>query len=479
MRTKPARRPAPPARLRAPIQALRRRLAELDPRVRWGLAAALLAALVALGYQATVEPVGYDWLMDGRPFSRAEAGQVAAALRDAGIPCTETGGQIGVPADRKAEALAELARHKLGPRQLNDVLAELAQPPSILWDFSNREKRELFDRGTLIQTAISKLSGVLSATAVLTPVDAGTPLHPIRQLRATVFVQAEPGQVLPSQTVQFIRVTVRSLVSELEPDGLTLIDPWADRIYAIAGRPEAEILSAVKAREEEIRAKILDQLRIEGARVTVRIDPGPPPAASPRPEEPALVVNTPIDGGQEAEAMAPSATSTPSRASILVRVPRDYLYRLYESVNPGDAPSASDLIPYDARTREIINTIVGTVLSPTEQPELAIDWIDSLGPTRPSPPSNTEARRAIATWLPLTAAGVLAVLGLMALGGGLIAARRPAARLPERSLRRDPFEAGVGDDAGPGERVRELIRLDPAAAAGILHRWIAQGGRTA
>ncbi len=89
-----------------------------------------------------------------------------------------------------------------------------------------------------------------------------------------------------------------------------------------------------------------------------------------------------------------------------------------------------------------------------------------------------EARRAVATWLPVAAAAALAAVGLMALGGGLIAARRPSSRVP-RPVRRDPFEAGVGDDAGPGERVRELIRLDPAAAAGVLHRWIAQGGRAA
>ncbi len=129
MRTEPARRPAPSAQLRATIVALRRRLTELGPRARWVLALAALAALVALGYLTTGEPVDYDWLMEGRPFSPAEASKVVAALRAAGIPCTETAGKVGVPADRKADALSQLAKSKLGPRQINDVLNELAQPP--------------------------------------------------------------------------------------------------------------------------------------------------------------------------------------------------------------------------------------------------------------------------------------------------------------------------------------------------------------
>ena len=35
-------------------------------------------------------------------------------------------------------------------------------------------------------------------------------------------------------------------------------------------------------------------------------------------------------------------------------------------------------------------------------------------------------------------------------------------------------DAGAGP--GPSERVRELIRLNPEAAAGVLQRWIGQGG---
>jgi hypothetical protein len=40
---------------------------------------------------------------------------------------------------------------------------------------------------------------------------------------------------------------------------------------------------------------------------------------------------------------------------------------------------------------------------------------------------------------------------------------------------RYPSESG----AGHSERVRELIRHNPEAAASVLHRWIGQGGHAA
>jgi hypothetical protein len=71
---------------------------------------------------------------------------------------------------------------------------------------------------------------------------------------------------------------------------------------------------------------------------------------------------------------------------------------------------------------------------------------------------------------------------LLFLGVRLRASRRPIARLASASASasdRSRFE-GVGASAAgqsAAERVRELIRLNPEAAAGVLHRWIGQGGR--
>jgi flagellar M-ring protein FliF len=64
-------------------------------------------------------------------------------------------------------------------------------------------------------------------------------------------------------------------------------------------------------------------------------------------------------------------------------------------------------------------------------------------------------------------------------GFGVLASRRPA---PHPSARpredRARYKIDEASDPGPGpsERVRELIRLNPEAAASVLHRWTGQGG---
>jgi flagellar biosynthesis/type III secretory pathway M-ring protein FliF/YscJ len=58
----------------------------------------------------------------------------------------------------------------------------------------------------------------------------------------------------------------------------------------------------------------------------------------------------------------------------------------------------------------------------------------------------------------------------------MMAARRPAAR-PSRTTVRSGVvvDAPSGPVPGPSERVRDLVRRDPEAAAGVLQRWIGQG----
>jgi hypothetical protein len=73
--------------------------------------------------------------------------------------------------------------------------------------------------------------------------------------------------------------------------------------------------------------------------------------------------------------------------------------------------------------------------------------------------------------------GALGALGVL---GGAMTLHRLAARPSNRPAtpnRRADFADDGPDGAtpGPSERVRELIRLDPEAAAGALQRWIGQG----
>jgi hypothetical protein len=66
---------------------------------------------------------------------------------------------------------------------------------------------------------------------------------------------------------------------------------------------------------------------------------------------------------------------------------------------------------------------------------------------------------------------LLSALGVRVLAGRRPAGRRPAPTLPGHYRSDAASEPG----SGPAERVRELIRLNPEAAASVLHRWIGRG----
>lgn len=498
MPTENARGPLPEM-LRGLIATLRSWWNGAGARGRWLIAGGgVLAVVGALSLaHLGAEPVGYDWLYEGKVFPRAEAAKMVAALETAGIPCEERGGKVSVPAGRRSEAIAELARGKLGPRPFDDLLDEAAKSGSF-WDGpDDRERQERRGMGKAAGEIIAKIPGVVSATVIFSPMQVGTRLNPQRRLKVMALVQTENGQALAHQTIEMIRNVLTSFV-DVDASAVTLFDPTSGREYLVAGRPEVEAQSTVRVREEELREKILDQLRIEGARVTVRIDPvaarapAPEPAPAPVRVTPELVelprVNQPIGDIADAEAprrridgpVAAPVEPVPSgasagKATVLVRVPRSHYLRLYREYHPTGAPEANDLAPYVARVGETVRLVVSAVLAPGELAELKIDRIDDLGPARPAAPSDsTGGSGQMPGWMMLVAAGLVLGLVIVTLGGRWLVLRRPRA-LGGRPATRARISTLAETAAGPGERVRSLVRLDPAAAGGVLHRWIAQG----
>ncbi len=108
----------------------------------------------------------------------------------------------------------------------------------------------------------------------------------------------------------------------------------------------------------------------------------------------------------------------------------------------------------------------GDVKVDTVQDDLAASRASSLPPDPAEP---------VQAWLiPAVASG--AGLAAGRLGRGRVPPGHQAPAGPSRPPR---WRAGfVADEPNPGpsERVRELIRLNPEAAAGVLQRWIGQGG---
>jgi hypothetical protein len=176
-------------------------------------------------------------------------------------------------------------------------------------------------------------------------------------------------------------------------------------------------------------------------------------------------------------------------ARVWVRVPRSYYLA---KAAPDRDPSPERLKEIVRRTEALIAVAVEHVVPPElTTPGAPIDLkIDTLYDGEPAGVSLraqvvTDTRRPLSGWLPAVAAGggLIVVLSGLGVGVGVLAWRRPPRR-PSRVAATRPGGGGGGSryraDAaegspGPAERVRELIRLSPEAAAGVLQRWIGQG----
>ncbi len=128
------------------------------------------------------------------------------------------------------------------------------------------------------------------------------------------------------------------------------------------------------------------------------------------------------------------------------------------------------------RTERQIRKAVAMVLAESASWKVDVDIIpDEVSWSRPSVlPNPDDSRRRVLDWGIVGAAG--AVLSILAAVGSWIQATRRAARIPEPARATRRFHADSPSEPRPSERVRELIRRNPEAAASVLARWANQGG---
>ena len=103
--------------------------------------------------------------------------------------------------------------------------------------------------------------------------------------------------------------------------------------------------------------------------------------------------------------------------------------------------------------------------------------LDDTSAADPMPiPVVSPARRPIPWWSLAGTAAAVAVM-LMVAAYRAVVSRRPVLRRA-RGADRGRYPIGTAAESGhaPSERVRELVRFNPEAAAGVLQRWIGQGG---
>ena len=300
---------------------------------------------------------------------------------------------------------------------------------------------------------------------------------------AYVYLRTEGGHRLGHRVVQGIETFLRGAIPDLKPEFITVADQTGHK-YLAAGNPSLKEQMQTHAQEEDWRDKIAEELRhIPGVGVSVLVEsipaPPPPPEVPPEPAGEAVRPNGPLEVGPE-PAPVPPASPVPSsrtKANVWVRVPRSFYLLDFQSRSPGRQPTQDDLEPMRQTTEKVIHDAVEIHIPKEELGLVKVAVIqDDLTSTRPLLlPSDPEAHRP---WPLLALSGAVGVASLAAVAGLVrLATRRPSSR-PSRSAWRPGFVADgpSGPLPGPSERVRELIRLNPEAAAGVLQRWIGQGG---
>jgi len=490
MRTEPSS-PLALARLRAPAGRARRWLAARGAATRIGLLLAGLGVLGAAGYLASLDDPpdrNWAWLFEGRRLSDDDINAIDEALDAEGIAhaFNRPAGRVGVKHELKVAALVALAKRKVVPPTLD----ELSKDDDALnaWT-STAEDRERHERRRLEQRLKRQIErvdpSITTAQVEIHRVKDRRGLGPRERVSAYVYLVTEGGRELGHRAIKGIQRFLTGGVPDLKAEGITVVDETG-REYLAAGNSSLEERMQAHAQEEEWRDRISDGLRhIPGLGVSVLLEavaaPPPPPEPLPAPAAEAVRPNGPLEVGPDRLA-APAVPPPPAaaiKARVWVRVPRSFYLLAAQAQSPANRRASdeelqslketTERLARDAVEANIPQDVLGEVKVVTVQDDLSNPRMLVLPPA-------SDSRRAWA-WPALYGGAGVAAMGLVATLLRL-ATRRPAPRPPSPSAWRPGFVADgpSGPVPGPSERVRELIRTSPDAAAGVLQRWIGQGG---
>ena len=181
-------------------------------------------------------------------------------------------------------------------------------------------------------------------------------------------------------------------------------------------------------------------------------------------------------GGGPAGDHEPQRKREPGR--VLIYVPRSFY--LNADIRPDNRePTRDELRSMAERTENQIRKVVGVATTrSSESWEVDIFTIpDEVSLYRPvNLQSTVDARRRVMDWgIVGTVVAVVSILA--AVGSWIQVARRPVVDASDRRSERRRYHVDSASEPGPSERVRELVRRNPEAAASVLQRWTGQGGR--
>lgn len=449
-------------RFRAPVSRARSWLAGLGLTGRLVLAAASLTALllfIQVVHRQGAAPT--TALYGGHHFPAEETQRILRALEAKSIAARSSGGRIEVSLAHAAEAHAVVEKAGLAPRSSRSLL-DTPLSPSLLASQSEIEAAQWRRREQILEAEIHEIDPGISATVILRP-KRGRGLAAEETLRATVKLVAERGQPVSPSLVEAVLTKVLAFEPDLSAESLRVVDA-SGHAYLLPGKPELIEQSTLRAREEELEGLILENLAwIQGVRVEVQIVAGETATILEPEATPLVAVNAPLDGDADSE---PESNVTPS-VHVVVRVPSSYYRRHYDEIRAAAEPSPGDLIAFERKTTESIRSAVAMAVPPGEVGEIEVDRIF---PTEPAAVVTTPVAPRPAAQYGEVAVAVGVGLGLLGLAAVGRRWRGPAPR--SASARSGRISRRVDRSGDPVASAHELIRLDPAAAAGVLHRWL-------
>jgi type III secretory pathway lipoprotein EscJ len=470
--------PPPPSRWTRRAASLRRWLDARGGSARWAFALAglILVAVVAYFTLSDGDAEAWEPLYPQAKLLRTETDRITGVLYTAKITYNvDAKGIVVVPTNRAPEARNLLVKQKANPRLLPDVLDDMSRSSSWMDGPAERDQRLQRLHAEALEIMIREQPGIESSNVLLSrPGGRGAPKRADRAT-ALVYLKTESGQAITQETVHAIRSLVTTYQPDIRPDAVTI--QTASRSYLAADGSDSGARAQDQLKEERYVSRILERLKdIDGVRIFVTLRASAAIADAPAPPEQEVGVNTPLrDRNPGVTSQAPAT----GKVMVLVQVPISFYLDRYRTQAKGSRePAPEDLQPYVDKTEAMIHQAVMSAIPPAELDKIEISRIDAPGRERPAPVSwsvVSELRRFSTWWIGAAAAVAVSTLSLIALGGRWLVARRP----PAASLGAQRRKSYAFDASGPSERVRELVRRDPEAAAGVLQRWIGAGGGAA
>jgi len=524
------------ARLRALVDRLRRSVMVRRPSVRWGLALAAALGLSAAGYWAAtaLSTTGVRYLASQRRFSTDDLIKVCRALDKGRVEYrVDEQRRVEVAADQFEQADLLVAKLDLGQHSIDEIRSESSIPSIFDWETpGEREQKKELRCERILERLIGQLDGVVWPLVSVHRPRSAAWQHPAPKPSAFVYIETDGNRKLSDKTVQSISEILAGYVPDLTPGSIRVMDRRGNK-YLDPGDPGLGDSSRNRAREEELSEEIVEKLDwIKGVRVQVQVigprapvaavvrtggntasgEPGAPkhivtsrpgnatPQSDSGGSRPTMVLNQPLALAPEPNSVTkPSSPGGPASAlgsgsplipasavqpdereherggRVLVHVPRSYYYHVDIRTDDRE-PSREDLRVMAERTEKQIRTAVGLVIPESGSWKVDVDTIaDEVSLFRPVVlPSASDPWRRFSDWRIVGAVGA-AVSILAAVGSWILIIRRPA-WLPEPVQKGRRYHADSASEPGPSERVRELIRSNPEAAASVLQRWVGQGG---